>query len=80
MQQSWRDRAACRSMGPRVFFPKSLADKQEAAAACAVCRVSEECLHWVLVNVRSGDDYGTWAGTNKSQRARLRTRLLQEAS
>jgi hypothetical protein len=85
MTDEWRKKAACRGLpiaeAVETFHPRGQwPDKHRAQDICAVCTVQAECLHYVLVTVRSGDDHGIWAGTNKSQRAKMRHEMLQEAS
>lgn len=82
LDPGWRDRAACIGEDRRIFFPTGHGSggQVEAKKVCARCPVQAECLDWVLRNVRQGDDYGIWSGTNKNERAKLRKDLLREAS
>jgi hypothetical protein len=56
---AWHERAACRGVGPAVFFPESSTPAASAAAMryCAGCQVIEEC------RAASVDEpAGVWAG------------------
>jgi WhiB family redox-sensing transcriptional regulator len=58
-QRSWRDRAACRSADPELFFPvgddgPALVQIAAAKAICARCPVVAECLSFALVAVPEG--------------------------
>ena len=64
----WMDRAACKGLPNRVFFPL---DRRYggARAVCATCPVSSECLaHAFALGARRG----MFGGLTPSQRARLR--------
>jgi WhiB family redox-sensing transcriptional regulator len=65
---AWQRRAACRGVGPNVFFPKRGGTGREARAICAGCPVTEECLSFALDDE---DNVGIWAGTSAPQRRRL---------
>jgi WhiB family redox-sensing transcriptional regulator len=59
VDRNWRDRAACRSADPELFFPvgddgPALAQITEAKAICARCPVVTECLSFALVAVPEG--------------------------
>lgn len=79
----WQKRAACRGADGNLFFPPMQAKggptpatfTAKAREICARCPVQAECLDWVLRNVRSSDDHGTWASTNRNQRAAMRKRM-----
>lgn len=67
---TWWTRAACDGMDRNLFFTKDTA--AEAKAVCRSCPVRPTCLEWVLVNVRSGDDFGIWGGTSARERRSMR--------
>ncbi len=47
---AWRQRAACRGMGPEMFFPEPSDNHTPPAAreVCGRCEVSDECLDYAL--------------------------------
>jgi WhiB family redox-sensing transcriptional regulator len=67
---TWRERAACRSVDPDLFFPVGVtgpsADYVRAAkAVCASCPVQEPCLDYAI---ETGQDAGIWGGTSEEER------------
>lgn len=70
----WVERAACRGMDTKIFFPGRGESNNEALAICKGCPVKKKCLDWRMENctVGSGFDYGIWGGTTGKGRARLR--------
>ncbi len=69
---AWRALAACRGMGPALFYPPGDAELPAAAAAvCATCPVAAPCLAESLSTNR-GEDFGVWAGTTPPERRRMR--------
>lgn len=66
----WAENAACRSMGPNLFYPDYAAHESVTAAkkVCEVCPVRADCLEWALVT-RQGD--GIWGGTSGQERDRI---------
>ncbi|TDE09250.1 WhiB family transcriptional regulator [Jiangella asiatica] len=74
---AWFVRGACRDAEPDLFFPlgaseHSLAQVEAAAAVCAGCPVTEECLTWAL---ETGQDHGIWGGTTPEERRMMRRAL-----
>jgi WhiB family redox-sensing transcriptional regulator len=75
----WRNRAACVSHEPELFFPigttgpaqTHLADAQQV---CRGCEVQADCLQWALSN---GVDYGVWGGLSEDQRRSLKRRITR---
>lgn len=70
----WRQRAACRSLDPDLFFPigstGTAADQIEAAkAVCRSCSVRTECLEFALA---TNQEAGVWGGTSEEERRALR--------
>jgi len=71
----WRQRAACRQMGPGLFFP--VGERDEAAVAqtamakqvCGRCSVRLHCLTYALV---ANPEEGIWGGLGPSERRALR--------
>ena len=73
----WRDRGACRSEDPDLFFPIGTSDRavvqlQEAKAVCRTCPAQEPCLHWALQSERIGQGAGELAGLSEDERRALR--------
>lgn len=72
-ERNWRDRAACRSVDPELFFPieenaAACADQVAAAkAVCASCPVRQQCLDDSLTRL----PYGVAGGLTASERRRL---------
>jgi WhiB family redox-sensing transcriptional regulator len=59
VDRNWRDRAACRSADPELFFPvgddgPALAQIAQAKAICARCPVVKECLSFALMAMPEG--------------------------
>lgn len=70
---SWKLHAACRDLGPELFFPE-LHDPgtgQSARAVCASCPVRADCLAVALATPQN-DDFGIWGGTGPLERRALR--------
>ena len=70
----WRDRAACRSSDPGLFFPvgstgAALEQIRVAKAVCRDCPVREQCLAFAL---RTNQEAGIWGGTCEEERRKLR--------
>jgi WhiB family redox-sensing transcriptional regulator len=75
---NWRDRAACRTEEPDLFFPigtgrRSLDQLAEAKSVCRGCLVAGECLAWA---VGTGQNSGVWGGMTEDERRRLRQSAL----
>ena len=62
---AWHARAACRGMGPALFFPDRGESNDEAKAVCARCPVRRECFDAAPL-------YGVWAGLSPRGRKVLR--------
>lgn len=60
--QDWRDRAACQSADPTLFFSAHVA---AAKAVCADCPVVEDCLRYALDN---REPIGVWGGLTVEER------------
>jgi WhiB family redox-sensing transcriptional regulator len=66
---AWHRNAACRGMGPALFFPTHGETAAGAKAICAGCMVRPECLEEAL------DDetlQGIWGGTTDRERRQIR--------
>jgi hypothetical protein len=61
---AWHAKAACRGMGPDLFFDLGRAD--EAKAVCAGCTVTAEC----AATADAGREHGVWAGLTITERRR----------
>lgn len=74
----WRERSACLTEDPELFFPigdAAPARLQEDGArrVCARCEVQERCLAWAL---ETGDDNGILGGLTPRERRSIRRREL----
>lgn len=54
---AWHSEAACRGVGPGVFFLGRGGDTRPARALCASCTTTEDC------RTASAEELGIWAGT-----------------
>ena len=70
-EHAWRDDAACRGVGPDIFFPDHGEPTPESDALCRGCLVRDECLAYALADPELR---GTWAGTSERHRRRMRQR------
>lgn len=66
----WRDRAACATEDPDLFFPvgtgeASVLQTQQAKAVCQRCPVTSTCLDWALT---TGQNAGVWGGLSEDER------------
>lgn len=76
----WRDRAACRSLSPDIFFPDkggTTEDTIRARHVCAVCPVQGECLDYALT---TGQKWGIWGGTSENERRQIRRQRREQVS
>jgi WhiB family redox-sensing transcriptional regulator len=76
-ERGWRDRAACRSADPELFFPvgddgPALVRIAAAKAICARCPVVAECLSFALVAVPDGIAGGLTVEERRGLRAQRR--------
>ena len=62
--------AACRDMGPELFFPANSAAFARAERFCATCPGAPECLSTALEDQSL---HGIWAGTSAKERQYLRS-------
>src|SRR5687767_1602600 len=71
-QPSWFKQAACRGMGPALFFVErgETAKLREAKAICARCPVTAECLE-LSCSSNETRAYGVWGGASAQSRKRI---------
>ena len=69
MSQEWRDKANCKGIDTRLFYPEQGASTFEAKAVCWGCVVREECLAFAI---ETGERFGIWGATSERQRKRMR--------
>ncbi|EFE71205.1 MULTISPECIES: WhiB family transcriptional regulator [Streptomyces] len=80
--ENWRNRAACRTEDPDLFFPigtsgPALLQTEQAKAVCRRCPVREQCLQWAL---DTGQSIGVWGGTSETERRALKRRITARRS
>lgn len=73
---NWRDKAACLTVNPELFFPvgntgAALEQIQRAKAVCARCTVANSCLQFAL---ETNQDSGIWGGLSEEERRALKRR------
>ena len=72
----WRDRAACLTEDPELFFHvgntgPAIMQIAEAKKVCERCDVRAECLQWAL---EAGQDHGVWGGLSEDERRAMKRR------
>ena len=72
----WRQSAACRAVGPGLFFAAGSAraasrESDEALQVCASCPVQARCLEFALA---TNQEFGVWGGLTETARRQLRSR------
>ena len=75
----WRDKAACLTVDPELFFPvgntgPAVDQIEKAKSVCARCTVTEICLQYAL---ESGQDSGVWGGLSEDERRALKRRAAR---
>jgi WhiB family redox-sensing transcriptional regulator len=75
----WRDKAACLTADPELFFPvgntgPAVDQIEKAKAVCARCNVTEVCLQYAL---ETNQDYGVWGGLSEDERRALKRRAAR---
>ena len=68
----WRDNAACRDLGPKIFYVDRGESSTEALAVCASCPVRLECLATALATT---DPHGIWGGLSERYRRLIKREL-----
>ena len=77
--QTWRDEAACRGMGPDLFYPQSTKsgpgstlesrlNSDHAVAVYRRCPVTDPCLAYALDH---DEEHGVWGATTPEDRQAL---------
>jgi WhiB family redox-sensing transcriptional regulator len=79
ISMDWRDKAACLTADPELFFPvgntgPAVDQIEKAKAVCARCTVTEICLQYAL---ESGQDSGVWGGLSEDERRALKRRAAR---
>ncbi|MHB8293287.1 MAG: WhiB family transcriptional regulator [Acidimicrobiales bacterium] len=74
----WRHAAACRDIGPDVFFPvgttgQALVQIEAAKAVCRQCEARPACLEFALA---TNQESGVWGGASEEERRRMRKSWL----
>lgn len=77
---AWRERAACRTADPDLFFPigatgQALVQIEAAKTICRGCPVLDACLHFAL---STNQESGVWGATSEEERRKLRKAWLAE--
>ena len=75
----WRDRSACLTADPDLFFPAgstglAVDQIEKAKLVCARCTVSESCLQLAL---ETSQDSGVWGGLSEDERRALKRRIAR---
>ena len=77
MDLSWKDQAACRGLGPAIFYAdEDVEDVDPAKTVCATCGVQVACLEHAL-GWRERD--GVWGGATERERRRIIRRRRRSA-
>lgn len=69
LDESWRDKAACKGVDPKLFFPERGDDTVTPKRICASCPVAEPCLDYAM---QLNEKFGIWGGASERQRRTLR--------
>jgi WhiB family redox-sensing transcriptional regulator len=75
----WRDRSACLTANPDLFFPNgstglAVDQIEQAKIVCARCAVAESCLQLAL---DTSQDSGVWGGLSEDERRALKRRIAR---
>jgi len=78
--QDWRERGACLSADPDLFFPissrgVSAGQIARAKSICAGCPVQAPCLSFAL---GSQQQHGIWGGATEEERKKMRRRARRQ--
>lgn len=78
--QDWRERGACLSADPDLFFPissrgVSAGQITRAKSICAGCPVQAPCLSFALA---AQQQHGIWGGTTEAERKKMRRRARRQ--
>lgn len=66
--EEWAEGAACRGMGPDLFFPETGGQTDEAKEVCRGCEVRGQCLSFAI---DSREKFGIWGGFGETDRNKL---------
>jgi WhiB family redox-sensing transcriptional regulator len=73
LRPAWHADAACRGIGPELFYAENDRLKaKEAKALCATCPVRIECRDWGVEKI---EHFGIWGGMTARQRSKRRAFL-----
>lgn len=75
----WRDRSACLTVDPELFFPvgntgPAVEQIDRAKTVCYSCPVTEHCLQYAL---DTNQDSGVWGGLSEDERRALKRRAAR---
>ncbi len=78
----WRDKAACLTADPELFFPvgntgPAVDQIDKAKTVCGRCTVTEMCLQYAL---DTNQDSGVWGGLSEDERRALKRRAAARAA
>ncbi|GMA89834.1 hypothetical protein GCM10025869_03630 [Homoserinibacter gongjuensis] len=79
LKMDWRDKAACLTVDPELFFPvgntgPAVDQIEKAKTVCGRCTVSEQCLQYAL---ETNQDSGVWGGLSEDERRALKRRAAR---
>jgi WhiB family redox-sensing transcriptional regulator len=67
----WQQQAACRGVGPEIFYSTHPHDAAQAREYCGRCPVTESCLQYAI---DGAERYGVWAALGVKDRRKVSTR------
>ena len=81
----WRDKAACLTVDPELFFPvgntgPAVDQIDKAKSVCARCTVTEVCLQYALVTGQDSGGWGSASGSRSSLRCPSRPACASRSS
>ena len=79
IHMDWRDKAACLTVDPELFFPvgntgPAVDQIDRAKSVCSHCPVTEYCLQYAL---DTNQDSGVWGGLSEDERRALKRRAAR---
>lgn len=77
METNWFDKARCKGLETKIFFPSSKDPEMDkkiksAQKVCSSCPVKRQCLEHAIVNEES---HGIWGGLTERRISRLRNEI-----